>query len=195
VVGAAALTAVLAGSAMAVEPVDTVVKKVENTTGVHVDTGPVVGGPGGGGGRGARGRSAVVGYIQIFSTDEAGTGHALLGGLSDPHQWACSGGGSGSSYSVTCKAVALPVVMDYHCDVLHADASPLSETGAARTSMDCDSDGVPEVQTALAQGMAGYEFKWSVDTRLVTEFTCTVDSIVPNVRAGCGDPGLVGVSL
>lgn len=199
--GTVALVAVLGGAAIAEEPVDTIVAAVEDATGVDlpkVDTGPVVVEPGGGVGgvgRGVRGRSAVVGYIQIIASAEAGTTHTLVGALADPNEWTCSGGGGGGSYTVSCKPVALPVVMDYHCDVLHADAQGMSETGSVRTSMDCDGDGAPESQTILAQGLTGYDFKWSVDTRLVTAFTCTADNLVPDARAGCGDPGFVGVSL
>lgn len=198
--GAAALTAVLSGAATAVDPVDTVLKKVEQATGVdvpNVDAGPVVVGPGGGAGGGvgrARGRSAVVGYIQIVANG-TGTSYTLLGALGDTNQWTCSGSGGGSSYTVSCLPVGLPVTMDYHCDVLHADASPMSTAGQVRTSMDCDGDGVPEVQTAVATGVEGYDSKWAVDTRLVTAFTCTADSLVPDARSGCGDPGFVGVSL
>lgn len=203
----AALVAMSGGAALAVEPVDTVVKTVENETGVNLPGtgvggigGPIVAGPGGGGidgiGGVRGGRSAVVGYITITyntATGDDGPSYGLHGALSDPAQWSCAGAGTGASYTVTCLPVALVLPMTYHCDVLHADASTLDDTGSARASLDCDNDGVAEAETQTVTGAFGHDSKWSVDTRAVTAFRCTVDNAAPSYVVGCGDPGLVGV--
>ena len=137
-------------------------------------------------------RSAVVGYIRIVWTAAGGPSYWLSGALQDGNQWSCVGGGGGASYSVTCSPVRLPVGVRYTCDVLHADIATTSASGAGQTSLDCDSDGVPEARTRYVVG-SGRDFRWAVDTRPVTRFTCTVDLVVPNITSGCGDPGLAGV--
>ena len=139
-------------------------------------------------------RSAVVGYIRITWTALNGPSYRLSGALQDGNQWSCVGGGGTTSYTVTCSPVRLPVGVKYTCDVLHADIATSSAAGTGRTSLDCDSDGVPEAQTRQVFGTGGRDFRWAVDTRPVTRFTCTVDLVVPDLTSGCGDPGLVGVA-
>ena len=192
----AAMVAVTGGTALAVDPVDTVVRTV-NKVAAGVDVpggGEVIGGPGGiGGVRG--GRSAVVGFVsmQYNQTLDAAPRYHLVGALADPNQWTCAGSGDGATYSVTCLPVSLAVPMSYHCDVLHADIYTSSQDGSGRTTLDCDSDGVGEAQTDVVTGVGGNDHTWAVDTRHVTAFTCTIDSGRPDWSGGCGDPGLVGV--
>jgi hypothetical protein len=190
---AVAAIAVSAGAAVAVEPVDTVVSAVEKAAGVRVPRpgAEVIGGPGGGVGGVRGGRSAVVGYISVTWVETAAPSYTLLGALADPNEWSCTDNGGTTTYSVTCVPVPLVLPMAYHCDVLHADASGASEQATVHTSLDCDSDGVAEAATGTVNGV-GNDRNWAVDTRLVTAFTCTVESR-PNAHGGCGDPGLVGV--
>ena len=196
----------LGGTASAVEPVDTVVATVEKaaTVDVPVDHDVVLPGGGavGGGVGGVRPpaatgvTSAVVGYIRIIRTGTFAlptTTYALFGALADPNQWTCSGGGGTSSYTVTCLPNVLPVNVSYTCQVLHADISATTVGSSGKTSMDCNSDGVPEAQTGQKFGPGGYDFVWATSTMPVTAFTCTLDLAVPDVTSGCGDPGTVGV--
>jgi hypothetical protein len=186
---ALAAVAVLAcaGTALA-DPVDDVTKKV------HTATGGTTGGVGDvvGTGGGRSGRSAVVGYTVITANGDSTPTYSLLGALSDPALWTCSGAGTSATYTVTCLPASAAVDLHWHCDVLHTDASTTSDAGQARATLDCDGDGTPEAQTDVAHAFDSKN-KWSVDTRLVTAFTCTVDLGVPNWTGGCGDPGLVGV--
>lgn len=203
VAGLAVAGAVLAGTSASADPITDLTKTVEHTVRVNVppaDTGPVVGGGVGGGvGRGG-GRSAVVGYISVVwlrSQGQPTPTYTLSGALAVPETWRCSSADAGSSFSVTCVPASTAVELTWHCDVLHADVSTSSAEAAARTSLDCDSDGAPEAQTATATGIGGHDSKWSVDTRIVSAFTCTIDnpngSATPDYIAGCGDPGLVGL--
>ncbi|HVF06745.1 MAG TPA: hypothetical protein VNA20_18055 [Frankiaceae bacterium] len=141
-------------------------------------------------------RSAVVGYIRIVRDGSAAqptTTWVASGALSDPNQWSCTGSGGSTSYTVTCTPLVLPVDVNYTCDVLHADIYATTAGASGRTSMDCNSDGIPEAQTGQQFGPGGYDFVWAASTMPVTAFTCTLDLAVPTVTAGCGDPGLVGI--
>jgi len=190
---AVAAFAVSAGAAGAVEPVDTVVRAVEKATGTDVPNpgAEVIGQPGGGVGGVRGGRSAVVGYISVSWVGTTTPSYTLAGALADPNEWRCSDNGGTTTYSVTCVPVPLVLPMEYHCDVLHADASGASAQSSVHTALDCDSDGVAEAETDTVTGV-GWDNDWAVDTRLVTAFTCTVVSR-PDSHGGCGDPGLVGV--
>ncbi len=195
---ALAAGAVVAGSVAAyADPVDDVQKAVEDALVVRppvVDHPPVVGGGVTGG---TTGRSAVVGYIFVQASGDAAPTYTLAGALGDSSLWTCTGGGTSAKYAVTCLPASTAVELTWHCDVLHADVTTSSAQGLAHTSLDCDSDGVPEAQTATVSGFPGHDSKWSVDTRLVTAFTCRIDGggedARPDWTGGCGDPGLVGV--
>jgi len=198
-----AVLAVVAGVMVAgtvaayADPVDDVVQTVNDVATVHppIDHPPVVGGGGVTGG--TTGRSAVVGYIFVQASGDAVPTYTLAGALGNSDLWVCRGGGTSASYTVTCVPASTAVELTWHCDVLHADVSTTSDAGLARTTLDCDSDGVGEAQTATVSGFVGHDSKWSVDTRLVTAFTCTIDGGGTDAHAdwtgGCGDPGLVGV--
>lgn len=166
---------------------------VGGVTGVTKAPGAVTGAIGGVTAQPTSARSAVVGYIRIVWTAQGGASYWLSGALQDGNQWSCVGDGDTSSYTVTCSPVRLPVGVRYTCDVLHADIATTSAAGSGRTSLDCDSDGIPEARTRHVAGSGGRDFRWAVDTRPVTKFTCTVDLVVPNITSGCGDPGLVSV--
>lgn len=201
VAGAAMFVMGLGGTASADEPVDTVERTLKPVVVVDAPVddvklpgdgqvgGGVVGQP-----RGVT--SAVVGYIRIIRTGTPvlpTTTYALFGALADPTQWTCSGGGGTTSYTVTCLPNVLPVNVSYTCQVLHADIAATTVGASGKTAMDCNSDGVPEAQTGQKFGPAGYDFVWATSTMAVTAFTCTLDLAVPDVTAGCGDPGTVGV--
>lgn len=211
VVAGTAVFATTIGMAASADTVDKVISTVESAVDAstvdvsHVEatvdgvvddgvggTKPVVGGIGGGdGGVGpVRGKSAVVGYIAMESSDTLGLAPTwqVWGQLSDPTQWACSGSGTASSYTVTCLPTTALLPLTYKCDVLHADISTLSPNSSGRTSLDCDSDGTAEAATAVVSGLDGNSV-WSVDGRDVTAFTCTVDHAHGDWRGGCGDPG------
>jgi hypothetical protein len=194
---AVAAGVIVAGTVAAyADPVDDVLQTVNDVAHVRppvVDRPPVLGG----GVTGVSGRSAVVGYIFVQASGDAVPTYTLAGALGDADLWACHGGGTSASYTVSCVPASAAVELTWHCDVLHADVSTTSAAGLARTTLDCDSDGVGEAQTATVSGLPGHDSKWSVDTRLVTAFTCTIDGGGADAHAdwtgGCGDPGLVGV--
>lgn len=201
VAGVAMFVMGLGGTASANEPVDTVVRTVESLGTVDVP-GEL---PGGGGitvprvvggdtivPARPRLQSAVVGYIQIARTTAGGTSHEVFGALKDPTQWSCSGGGT-LSYTVTCTPLPSTVTINYRCDVLNIHVSAVTPGSSGRTSMDCNSDGVPEAQTGQVFGPGGYDTVSNISGVPVTRFTCTLDLGVPDVYATCGDPGLVGV--
>lgn len=168
----------------------------------YADPGDVVVRPGpvaGGGGTVAGGvHSAVVGYISIqylASQGQTQPSYQLSGALADPTQWTCSDNWPVTPYKVTCVPASSLVVLDWHCDVLHADVRTVSAAARARTTLDCDGGATPpEAQTAIVTGPIGYDFIWSQSNVFVTQFSCTVDGgllpAAPDYTAGCGDPGL-----
>lgn len=147
------------------------------------------------------GSSPVLGYISIQQLGTQLTpSHTLYGVLANAALWTCSGGVVlGGFYEVTCAPVSNAVNLVWHCDVLHADIALLTPQAAGHTSMDCNSDGVPEAQTVYLNGGPNYDFVWASSPMAVTKFTCRVDAkkngvLIPAVkdfRAGCGDPGVV----
>lgn len=191
VAGTAVFAVTLGAPGSADDVVGDTVATVEAATGVNAGNLPntVV--------AGGRGRSAVVGAIIITST--AGTTGAttpdyrLIGALADPTQWTCRGGGTTAYYRVTCVPQPLPVSVQYHCDVLHADGVAPFAGSSVRSTMDCDSDGQPEAQTDVVTGPAGWDTELAIDMRAVTAFTCIADNGAGDWTARCGDPGYVGV--
>jgi hypothetical protein len=191
---ACAAGALLAATATAyADPVEDAKREVEKATGTHV---PPTDGLPGTGGIGKNGRAGVVGYITIQSQGEAEPTWTLIGALADPSLWVCTGGGDVTRYVVTCLPASTAVNLTWHCDVLHADVTGMSDVSRAHTALDCDSDGVPESETKTVTGV-DHDSKFAADTRVVSAFTCTVDGggdvAVAGYTGGCGDPGYVGV--
>lgn len=205
------------GMAASADTVDTVVNTVQKTVedGTTIDvpgttvggtvdralagTKPVVGGGIGdiGGVGPVRGTGPVVGYITIASSNTVGLAPTwnVHGALADPTQWACTGAGTATSYSVTCLPTVPVLPLAYKCDVLHADVHTASAGSTARTTLDCDSDGTGEVATSTVSGATGWDSKWSADGRAVSAFTCTIDNAKGDWGGGCGDPGVPTVTV
>ena len=147
------------------------------------------------------GSSPVLGYIQITHIAPAtAPSFTPLGVLANAALWNCAGAVNPTDYTVTCTWVGgNPLNLVWHCDVLHADANPLTPTAAVHTEMDCGDGGAPEAQTAYLTGGPQYDWAWALSSMAVTKFICKVDAkkfgvntaATPNYRAGCGDPGLI----
>jgi hypothetical protein len=192
---AAVAGAVLVSAAAAyADPVEDAKREVERTTGVRLP--PTNGGPVVVGGIGKGGRSGVVGYITIQSQGTATPTYTLMGALADEALWVCSGAGDVTRYAVTCLPASTAVDLVWHCDVLHADVTGMSDGSRAHTALDCDSDGAPEAETKTVTNV-DHDSKFAADTRVVSAFTCTIDGgadvAIANYAGGCGDPGYVGV--